>query len=93
MLILFFSSVISPVTVASITPPRPPCPISSAKDNTGVIPAGAVTATPHPNSTSSLKPPSTRRSDAPEFFQLHPKYHRTILTQEEMEYINRGGPD
>ncbi|XP_001199436.1 28S ribosomal protein S36, mitochondrial-like isoform X2 [Strongylocentrotus purpuratus] len=75
---------------------RPHIPLIKFRAGGGirrVIPAGAVTATPHPNSTSSLKPPSTRRSDAPEFFQLHPKYHRTILTQEEMEYINRGGPD
>ncbi|XP_041464354.1 28S ribosomal protein S36, mitochondrial-like [Lytechinus variegatus] len=58
-----------------------------------VIPPAAVTSTPHPSSSSSLRPPSNRRSDAPEFFQLDPKYHRNAITQEEIDFINRGGPD
>ncbi|XP_071506135.1 alpha-ketoglutarate dehydrogenase component 4-like [Diadema antillarum] len=63
------------------------------RGNQGVAPPVAIRSTQPPSSSSSIKPASSRRGDALEFYQLNPKYQRAALTQEEIDFINRGGPD
>ncbi|XP_038074189.1 28S ribosomal protein S36, mitochondrial-like isoform X1 [Patiria miniata] len=56
---------------------------------TGSVAIGASKA----KSNSSTSNVGTRRGDSIEFTSLPLKYRRLALTPQEVDYINRGGPD
>ncbi|XP_038074191.1 28S ribosomal protein S36, mitochondrial-like isoform X2 [Patiria miniata] len=75
--------------IERIRPHIPLIKFRFVKGSTGSVAIGASKA----KSNSSTSNVGTRRGDSIEFTSLPLKYRRLALTPQEVDYINRGGPD
>ncbi|XP_022105235.1 28S ribosomal protein S36, mitochondrial-like [Acanthaster planci] len=72
---------------------RPHIPLIKFRFVKGPLGSTGASGASKAQSNSSTSKVGTRRGDSIEFTALPPKYWRKVITEEEMDYINRGGPE